>query len=108
MTKEVFCIECWEIIRRLRRRSGYTAASYGDIVGVSRTAVVAWETARYMPNPAHVRKIAAAAPMPASYRPDYNRQRAAEYYRAEVEQELSEAICNRKICARQARTVGAQ
>ena len=108
MTKEVLCIECWEIIRRLRRRSGYTAASYGDIVGVSRTAVVAWETARYMPNPAHVRKIAAVAPMPASYRPDYNRQRAAEYYRAEVEQELSEAICNRKICARQARTTGAQ
>lgn len=55
------------MIRKIRLTIGFTASLFGDAVGVSRTTVTAWESARWMPNEEHIQKIAVLAPTRQTY-----------------------------------------
>lgn len=76
------------MIRNIRLSIGFTASLFGVAVGVSRTTVTAWESAKWNPNREHIRRICALAPTP-DYSQDFmkenHRNRIAEKMWAKVQ-----------------------
>lgn len=76
------------MIRNIRLSIGFTASLFAVAVGVSRTTVTAWESAKWNPNREHIQRICALAPTP-DYSQDFmkenHRNRIAEKMWAKVQ-----------------------